>query len=136
LSISIYILYDYVNDFFIGEAGAQRALRKPEGLKPPDCDCWVGGVFPIPRSASMKMRLPSRLSFMNNYWRMGGLDRAKTKHLLKIFWPPPQYKKDFFIYDFCEGKDAECLAHFAAAQNAPNMKKPNRNFCITTKQAA
>ncbi len=25
-----------------------------------------------------------------------GLERAKIKHLLKIFWPP-QYKKDFFI---------------------------------------
>ena len=47
---------------------------------------------------------------------MGGLDRAKIKHLLKIFWPPPQYKKDFFIYDFCAGEDAKCLAHFAASK--------------------
>jgi len=65
---------------------------------------------------------------MKFFWRMGGRNRAKIKHLLKIFWPPPQYKKDFFIYDFCEGEDAKCLAHFAAAQNAPNTKKPKRTL--------
>jgi len=27
----------------IFNVGTQRALRKPKGLKPPDCDCWVGG---------------------------------------------------------------------------------------------
>jgi hypothetical protein len=34
-------------------------------------------------------------------------------------------KKDF-LENFCEVEDAECLAHFAAAQNAPNANKPNR----------
>jgi len=24
-----------------GEAGTQRSMRKPEGLKPTDCDCWA-----------------------------------------------------------------------------------------------
>jgi len=64
---------------------------------------------------------------MKLFWRMGGFDRAKIKHLLKIFWLLLQYKKDFFIYAFPEGEDAKCLLHFAAGQNAANTKKSNRN---------
>ena len=36
---------------------------------------------------------------------------------------------------FARERTQECLAHFAATQNAPNTKKPNRTLCITTKAA-
>jgi len=61
-------------------------------------------------SLSSLMRLPSptlQTSFIN-------------------FSPPPQYKKDFFIYDFCEEEDARCLAHFAASK----MRQTRRSRSI------
>ncbi|MBU3933453.1 MAG: hypothetical protein KKH11_02155 [Candidatus Omnitrophica bacterium] len=69
------------------------------------------------------IRLPSRLFFFYEYLLAAGsgLDRTKIKHLLKIF-SLLQYKKNFLIQDFCEEEDAECLAHFAPTQNAPNTR--------------
>jgi len=80
---------------------------------------WVGGDLPT-TSATKK---DSASTPAAHYKAAGesGLDRAKIKHLLKIFWPP-EYKKSFFIQDFCEEEDAECLAYFAPTQNSPNTK--------------
>jgi len=81
-----------------------------------------------PPLLTRKIRLPSRLLHSPEILPAAGADETEQKHLLKIFWPPPQYKKDSFINDFCEGEDAKCLAHFAPTQNAPNTKKPKRTL--------
>ncbi|MCG2713343.1 MAG: hypothetical protein L6308_00645, partial [Candidatus Omnitrophica bacterium] len=67
----------------LGEAGTssfakasedrRRAMRKPEGLKPPDCDCWVGRGLENNLKYSSKQREPEgQKSFRqrrNVFWR-------------------------------------------------------------------
>jgi len=54
------------------------------------------------------------------------LKEENKNHLLKIF-PPPTLKNDslFIRRFFARLRTQECSMHFAAAQNAPNVKKPN-----------
>ena len=74
---------------------------------------------------------------MNNYLRLGRTKPSKNQTPFKNFLAPAPFtlfrcgtrrrrilKKR--IYNFCEGEDAKCLAHFAAPQNVPNTKKPKR----------
>jgi len=67
-----------------GKAGFERRQRKPEGLKSEHKDCFVWvGYSPLPRHASKGFGFPAAcFSSVKFFWRMGGLDRAKIKHLL------------------------------------------------------
>ena len=125
-------------------AKATRVRSLPEG----NCAYLDGGIFPnhatLPRKIRLSqppavLRLLRRFAPRNDGRRLGRLDRAKIKHLLKIFWPPPQYKKDSFIYDFCKGVDArvfgafcrrpKCAKHEEAESkplNDPEGRRPRR----------
>jgi len=62
--------------------------------------------------------------------------KAELKTYLRQKLPLKTKIKDFsaraFLknINFCKGEDAKGLAHFAAAQNAPNTKKPNLLSCF------
>jgi len=66
---------------------------------------WVG--YFSTTSAFKKLRLPSRLLFFYEILLADGRTRTSKNQTSFInFSPPPQYKKDFFIYDFCEEEPA------------------------------
>jgi len=87
----------------------------------------VGGVFPPTSLRFQELRLPSRLFLFYETLLADGRTRTSKNQTSFInFSPPPQYKKDFFIYDFCEGEDARCLANFAASK----MRQTRRSRSI------
>ena len=108
--------------------GDAEALK---GLKPPDCDCWVR-YSPLPRHASRKLRLPSRLLLFYEILLAAGRTKpSKNQTPFKNFLAAAAIY-DFSSPDFSEIKDGEdkceeepacrqagthkCLAYFAASK--------------------
>ena len=62
-------------------------------------------------------------------FRRGGLDRAKMKYLLKIFWPPPQYIKTFIFRIFAR-KRTQSVWRILPHPKFAKHEKPNRTAAL------